>query len=291
MELYQLKYLLAIAEHKSYGEAARFIRVSQPSLSIQVRRLEEELRCRLFNRTSKGVTLTPSGERVLQSTRRILSEIGDLRLDLESKNLTSSPSIRLGVQPMLASTILPEVMKSIIKKTDRPRISVIERSNALLPELLQKKEVHACLMTQPSGNLTPFKVDSWGSYGYALYGKNLKSFPTKGVRLESIIQQPLLLFRDPLELESILHTLAKKQNIFLSIPFSCEHALTLLEMATTGLGYAILPDLLLKKSKEVKLQSVPLLSPSLRGEIIMVQRKEEEEHPLLIKMKNGFQKE
>jgi LysR family hydrogen peroxide-inducible transcriptional activator len=286
MEIYQLKYFASIADKKSYAAAARSIRVSQPSLSIQIKRLEEELQCRLFNRTSKGISLTASGERVLQSTRRIFSELGDLRLDLDAKNLTSLPSMRIGVQPMLASIFLPDVMKGLIKKINSPRITVVERSNSLLPALLQQREVHACLMTHSSGNIPHVEIEKLATYRYSVYGKCMKGFHKQGVRLEKILLHPLLLLRDPLGMENILLSLAQKKNITPHIPFSCEHTLTLLEMAAAGLGFAILPDLLLQKSKELKLESVPLLSPSLRGDVVMIRRNDNEEHPLLCQIRD-----
>ncbi len=106
--------------------------------------------------------------------------------------------------------------------------------------------------------------------------------------MEELLRHSLLLFRDPLGMEEVLIALARKKKCSLRVSFTCEHALTLLEMCAAGLGYAILPDLLMAKAKKAGLSSLPLLAPSLKGNVVLVKRNEPEERLLLEKIRTYF---
>ena len=95
MDLRQIEYVEAVARHANFTRAAADLHVAQPALSSAVRRLESELGVRLFDRTSRRVTLTAAGDAFLLRARRILDEIGQLGADMSEYSRSSRGVIRL----------------------------------------------------------------------------------------------------------------------------------------------------------------------------------------------------
>lgn len=94
MSLVQLEYFVAIAEEKNLTRAAHKLRISQPPLTRQLRRLEEELGTPLFDRTPKGMTLLPSGQRLLARAKQILALVSESVRELQTHGVTDQlPSV------------------------------------------------------------------------------------------------------------------------------------------------------------------------------------------------------
>src|ERR1700751_5959511 len=96
MELRHLRYFVAIGEEQHYGRAARRLRVAQPALSRQIQNLEEELGFKLFERLSRGVTLSGPGRLFLEDARRILREVGEAAVRAGAVASGRSGTLRVG---------------------------------------------------------------------------------------------------------------------------------------------------------------------------------------------------
>jgi LysR family hydrogen peroxide-inducible transcriptional activator len=113
MNLQDLRYLAAVAEHRHFGRAAASCNVSQPTLSSQIRKLEEELGVTLLERTNKRVEMTPVGSRVLVHAQRALAEAGQMEtVALTARDPLVGP-LKLGVIPTLAPYLMPLILKPL----------------------------------------------------------------------------------------------------------------------------------------------------------------------------------
>ena len=110
MNLRDLKYLVAVAEHRHFGRAADACFVSQPTLSTQLKKLEEELGVTLIERTNRQVLLTPVGERVVNQAQRVLREANQLNHIAEEYTDPFGGEFRLGVIPTVAPYLLPKIL-------------------------------------------------------------------------------------------------------------------------------------------------------------------------------------
>lgn len=110
MELHQLRYVIAVAEEGSFTRAADRLYLAQPSLSVQVRKLEQELGTRLFNRLGRGVALTSAGEAFLPHARRALFEVEQAREQVEAVLGLKLGRVALGVLPSVGSALLPDIL-------------------------------------------------------------------------------------------------------------------------------------------------------------------------------------
>jgi LysR family hydrogen peroxide-inducible transcriptional activator len=134
--LQQLRYAVAVADHRHFGRAAQATYVSQPALSAQVRELEGRLRVQLFERTNQGVLLTPRGADIVERARRILSEVDDL-VDAAGAGDPLVGPLRMGVIPTVAPYILPTAMRRLVE--EHPGLEVYlreDRTAALVGQLL-----------------------------------------------------------------------------------------------------------------------------------------------------------
>jgi len=152
MNLRDLEYLLAVAEKRHFGLAAEACHVSQPALSTQIRKLEEHLGLRLFDRTTREVTPTPEAEYILSHARAILDNVGEIRkyakLHREGKQ---AKIINLGVIPTIAPYYLPEFFAQVGKKARARGINwqIHEEKTDRLMALLHEGKLDVAIVSLP----------------------------------------------------------------------------------------------------------------------------------------------
>ncbi|MBO0359421.1 LysR family transcriptional regulator [Hymenobacter sp. BT186] len=136
MTIQQLEYLVALDTHRQFVLAAEKCHVTQPTLSMQLQKLEEELGVLLFDRTNKGVQPTVIGAKVVQQARQVLREMQQLRevVQLEKGELVGE--LRLGIIPTLAPYLVPLFLVELVEQHPQLRVQVEELQSAqILPRL------------------------------------------------------------------------------------------------------------------------------------------------------------
>src|SRR5579862_7102185 len=126
MELHQLRYFCAIADTGSFSRAAQQAHVSQPSLSQQIAKLEDELGTRLFDRLGRSVKLTELGETFLPRARAVLRDLESARNDIMEKKTSITGPISVGVIPTIAPYFLPPILATFSRKWPQARVTVVE---------------------------------------------------------------------------------------------------------------------------------------------------------------------
>ena len=121
MELHQLRYFCAIAETGSFSRAALKTHISQPSLSQQIRKMEDELGVKLFDRLGRSVRLTEFGQSFLPRALTVLHDLEIARNEVAEKKTTASGSICIGVIPTIGPYFLPEVLPSFSREWPQAR--------------------------------------------------------------------------------------------------------------------------------------------------------------------------
>ena len=149
MEMHQLRYVVAVARTRNFTRAAEQCHVSQPSLSQQVQKLEEELGERLFDRMKREAKLTPHGEAFLGHAVRILEEMEAARREAIDAHGLLRGTLTLGVLPTIAPYLLPEVLAEFTKKFPGVEIVVQEDTTARLLKLANAYEIDFALASRP----------------------------------------------------------------------------------------------------------------------------------------------
>ena len=147
--MHQLRYVVAVAHARNFSRAAEQCHVSQPSLSQQIQKLEEELGERLFDRMKREVKLTPHGESFLRRAVRVLEEVDTAKREAKDATDLLRGTVTLGVLPTIAPYLLPEAMTEYLEKYPRVEIVVQEDTTAHLLKLLVACEIDFALASQP----------------------------------------------------------------------------------------------------------------------------------------------
>jgi LysR family hydrogen peroxide-inducible transcriptional activator len=145
LSLRDLEYLEAIAEHRHFGRAAEACGVSQPALSIQVRKLEALLDATIFERTPRGVIMTPQGSRILTLSRVVLREARVLLASRLTAEDEPAGPLRVGALPTLGPYLLPQVIRPLRARFPKLRFVLSEDRSEKLAEQLISGEIDAAL--------------------------------------------------------------------------------------------------------------------------------------------------
>jgi LysR family hydrogen peroxide-inducible transcriptional activator len=149
MTLTELRYIVAVARERHFGRAAEACFVSQPTLSVAVRKLEEELGVTLFERGTGEVSVTPIGTRVIEQAQRVLEQAAVVKeLAKQGKDPLSGP-LRLGVIFTIGPYLLPELVPGLKKRAPRMPLVLQEQYTHRLVELLRQGELDAAILALP----------------------------------------------------------------------------------------------------------------------------------------------
>jgi len=149
MNLRDLQYLVALADHRHFGKAATASFVSQPTLSMQVKKLEKELGVELVERNRGQILLTEAGEAVVERARVILGEVDDINRIATQATDPESGSLRLGLFPTLAPYLLPHVVPKIHERFPHLELLLVEEKTAVVHASLRDGSLDAGLMALP----------------------------------------------------------------------------------------------------------------------------------------------
>ena len=149
MTLTELKYIVAVARAKHFGHAAEACFVAQPTLSVAIKKLEDELGVMLFERGGAEVSVTPLGAQIVAQAERVLEQTAAIKeLAKQNKDPLAGP-LRLGVIYTIGPYLLPPLVKTMIEKTPQMPLILQENYTVKLLELLRQGELDAAIMALP----------------------------------------------------------------------------------------------------------------------------------------------
>lgn len=146
MNLQDFKYLVAVAEHRHFGRAAEACKVSQPTLSSQIRKLEDDLGVKLLERTNKRVELTPVGTQILEHAREALAQAREMEEVAQSARDPLVGILRLGIIPTLAPYLMPLILKPLRQTYPGLTVELWEDQTRVLIKGLRNHKLDAALL-------------------------------------------------------------------------------------------------------------------------------------------------
>jgi LysR family hydrogen peroxide-inducible transcriptional activator len=149
MTLTELKYIVAVAREKHFGKAAEACFVSQPTLSVAIKKLEDELEVKLFERSANEVTVTPLGDEIVRQAQSVLEQAASIKeIAKRGKDPLSGP-LRLGVIYTIGPYLLPDLVRQAIARTPQMPLMLQENFTVKLLEMLRTGEIDCAIMAEP----------------------------------------------------------------------------------------------------------------------------------------------
>ncbi|MBL4680249.1 MAG: LysR family transcriptional regulator [Pseudomonadales bacterium] len=272
MNIRDLKYLLALAELRSFSLAAEQCHVSQPTLSSQVKKLEEQLGVQLFERTNKRVLPTAVGEQIIASAERIIREVDSLNDIAEASIDPLSGRFRLGAFPTLATYVFPGIVKPIKTRMPNLKLILIEEKTATLVEKLTTGEIDAALLALPLTN-KHFNVQKlFDDYFRLAVPKNHELAKISKVGQSSLFSKNLLLLEEGHCLRDQALDVCGLVGANEERDFRATGLETLRLMVKAGTGITLMPEIAIGGNDE-DISYIPFKEPRPKRTIGLVWRK------------------
>ena len=151
MTLQQLEYILAVNQFRHFAKAAEYCRVTQPTLSAMIQKLEEELDTRIFDRSQQPVCPTPVGILIIEQAQKILVQANRIKNIIEEEKHSLTGTFKLGILPTVAPYLLPRFFPQLMKKYPDLDIRVVEMKTNDIKKALQTGEIDAGIVASLAG--------------------------------------------------------------------------------------------------------------------------------------------
>jgi len=150
MTLTELKYIVAVAQHKHFGRAAKACFVSQPTLSLGIKKLEEELGLNIFEREARNeLRITEQGEQIIEQAQKVLDQAAHLKILAQTQQDPLAAPLRLGAIYTIAPYLLPELIPLLHKRAPQMQLRLEENFTAVLSEQLKQGKLDVIIIALP----------------------------------------------------------------------------------------------------------------------------------------------
>ncbi|MCR0981623.1 LysR substrate-binding domain-containing protein [Roseomonas populi] len=246
MNLRELQYLVALADHRNFRRAAAACLVAQPTLSTQIRKLEEELGVALFERTRRKVMLTPAGGDAVARARRILSEMEGMREAARRLSRPEEGVARLGVFPTLGPYLLPEVMPKVRARFPHLRLLLTEEKSDALVARLREGKLDAAILALPVHEAGLHCEELFEEPFFLAVPRDHPLAARESLRVEELAQHTLMLLEEGHCLRDQALEVCQLAGAGEGSEFRATSLETLRQMVLAGLGVTLMPALAVK---------------------------------------------
>jgi LysR family hydrogen peroxide-inducible transcriptional activator len=243
MELHQLRYFCAIADTHSFSRAAVQCHVSQPSLSQQILKLEDELGVRLFDRLGRTIRLTNSGETFLPRARAVLRELEAARGDVDEQKESVSGMVTIGVIPTVAPYLLPPHLSQFSRRFPQAKLAVVEEITPILLERVRAASIDLAVLALP---IRGHEFETFPMLTEPLFAAVPRQHPLarrQALALKDLRSDPFLLLRDGHCFRDTAVAACDRARLHPQIVFESGQFTSLLSMVGAGMGVSIVPEM------------------------------------------------
>jgi len=272
MNIKDLKYFLTVSELEHFGKAADKCCISQPTLSGQIKKLEEELGVALFERTNRRVLLTDTGKQIANSARRILREVDIIHETARSSTNPLSGKFRLGAFPTLSTYIFPQLVPQVKKNLPNLRLVLLEEKTEILIHKLQVGEIDAALLALPIQHDFFKSALLFEDIFYLAVPPDHALIKEPTILQSQLQQYPLLLLEEGHCLRDQALEICQLHGIGEEQDFKATGLETLRQMVKSGTGITFMPKIAIGSS-EIGIHYIPFEEPQPKRHIGLVWRK------------------
>ena len=259
MTITQLQYVLAVAEHKNFTLAAEKCFVTQPTLSMQIQKVEEELNIQIFDRTKKPIQLTDIGQKIVNQAKNIVNEADRMKDIVEQQKGFIGGEFKLGIIPTVMPTLLPMFLNTFVKKYPKVKLIIEELNTDDIILRLKNGNLDAAIAATPLNEEKLKEIVIYYEPFVAYIPEKHRIADKKEIEVSDLNLDEILLLQDGHCFRDGILNLCKNQEVATANNFQIQSGSfeTLIKLADEGLGLTLLPylhTLDLKEKDKLKLK-------------------------------------
>jgi LysR family transcriptional regulator, hydrogen peroxide-inducible genes activator len=291
MTITQLQYVLAVAEHKNFTLAAEKCFVTQPTLSMQIQKIEEELNILIFDRSKKPIQLTDIGRKIVEQAKNIVNEAGKIKDIVEYQKGFIGGEFKLGIIPTVMPTLLPMFLNNFIKKYPKIKLIIEELNTDEIITRLKNGHLDAAIAATPLEDDKIKEIVLYYEPFVAYIPDNYSISHKNEIEISDLNLDDILLLQDGHCFRDGILNLCKNQDVSSRNSFQLESGSfeTLVKLADEGLGTTLLPylhTLDLKEKDKLKLRHFK--EPKPAREVSLIYPKSELKIHIIDALKNSI---
>ncbi len=259
MTITQLQYVLAVAEHKNFTLAAEKCFVTQPTLSMQIQKVEEELNIQIFDRTKKPIQLTDIGQKIVNQAKNIVNEADRMKDIVEQQKGFIGGEFKLGIIPTVMPTLLRMFLYTFVKKYPKVKLIIEELNTDDIILRLKNGNLDAAIAATPLNEEKLKEIVIYYEPFVAYIPEKHRIADKKEIEVSDLNLDEILLLQDGHCFRDGILNLCKNQDVAPANNFQIQSGSfeTLIKLADEGLGLTLLPylhTLDLKEQDKLKLK-------------------------------------
>ncbi|SHE35848.1 LysR family transcriptional regulator, hydrogen peroxide-inducible genes activator [Psychroflexus salarius] len=279
MTITQLQYVLAVAEYKNFTKAAEKVFVTQPTLSMQVQKLEEELDVKIFNRSKKPIELTSVGIQIINQAKNIVNESNRIADIVEQQKGYIGGEFRIGIISTVMPTLLPMFLKNFVNKYPKVQLKIEEMTTDVIIDRIKEGHLDAGIAASPLDNDALVEKPLYYEPFVAYVPPNHKFHQQDYIKVNQLDPEEILLLEDGhCFKDSILNLCKNVSYVENTKAFHLESGSfeTLTRLSDEGLGMTLLPYLHTMDLPEKQKQNLRYFEkPNPAREISIIHHKNE----------------
>ncbi len=272
MQIHQLRYFYAVARTGSFTKAARQEHLAQPSLSLQIRKLEDELGTRLFDRLGRTVRLTRLGEIFLPRAEAILQQVDAAKIEVQEMAGAEQGKLVIGAIPTIAPYFLPARLASFARKFPRARVSVVEDVTHELLSRIQDGAIDLALLALPVPSSHCLSRQLFRERLCAVVPRGHRLAASSRIHLKQIENDPFLLLKEGHCFRENTLAACGRARMQPNVVFESGQFTTILAMVSAGAGVSVVPEMAVEPRDGCRF--LPLADESAYRRIGLVQLKQ-----------------
>ncbi|MBL4702626.1 MAG: LysR family transcriptional regulator [Phycisphaeraceae bacterium] len=251
MEIHQIRYAVALSEELHFGRAAKRCYVSQPSLSVQIKKLEDEIGAPLFDRMGKKVSLTILGEQFLSHAHVILNRLEAAKNSATKLLDSDEGTIRLGVIPTVSPFWLPKILPHLRKELPKLEIIIREGTSEELAPRLLNGELDFAIGSLPVCHDSLSSIPLLEEDFVLGVPSNHKFAKKRSISLNMAMKEPWILLEDLHCMRQQIGDFCTKRRQLFDTVLETSQVQSLTGLVEAGLGITLVPRMATQKSKKI----------------------------------------
>lgn len=274
MTLQQLQYIITVDEYSHFGRAADACGITQPTLSLMIKKLEEELDVQIFDRETHPVCATEAGRKVIDMAKIVLYNASQLKEMTLTERQRSSGTINIAMISTVAPTLVPGMFKYIVKNHPQVELRVQEMLSSTIVDKLKKAEIDMGIMVSPIDDPELMEIPLYHERFLAYVSPSHYLYQKEEIQSSELLDHPVWIMKDGLR-QFDKSMLAPGEEFVYDKMYEGGRAGTLIYMVNEIGGVTIVPELhasLILYSMHAHLR--PLVNPTVERSISLVIRKD-----------------